>query len=119
MLTENLQFLALLTATLAVVSGFIVLAPKAFWTFPDGLKPYLEGRTVAWFYLVVCGSTILSILHLLLLSHWSLTEGHNQIGNMLNSVWMGWHILTSLFVVGLHFVIYHLRSRSIEELRLW
>jgi hypothetical protein len=119
MSTEALQLLALVTATMAIISGFIVLAPKNFWRFPDGIQPYLEGQSTAWFYLTVCGSTILSILHLLLLSHWVLTDGHNQIGGILNSIWMGWHILTSLFVVGLHFIIFHLRSRDIDEMRLW
>ncbi len=119
MSTETLQYLSLAAALAAIVSGFIVLAPKDYWQFPDGVKPYLSGSVVAWFYLTVCGSTILSILHFLLLGHWVLAEDYHLVGSGLNSIWMGWHILTSLFVVCLHFIIFHLRGRDIDEMRLW
>lgn len=54
-------------ALLSILTGWLVVARSHMWTFPCGIKPYLEGDRRAYIYLVTVVSMLIASSHMLLL----------------------------------------------------
>lgn len=101
---EYLNILAILLSTASVITGYLAVGKLGLWEFPKGLKPYLEGNSRAWLYILVICTTIVSLLHMTLLTDWYIQDAvlKNPLGSVRLYSWMTWHCLIEVAFTGLH-----------------
>ncbi|MEM9014095.1 MAG: hypothetical protein AAGB02_03205 [Pseudomonadota bacterium] len=91
----------ILGALMSIISGVWILSQD--WAMRKiRVIDAKHGNVVAQCHITGCVSTALSIWHFGLMTYWSLVDGEEKLGGIVNASFELWHICIAALVVWLH-----------------